>query len=694
MLADMQAKAKEERNAEEVAFSKFTTWCSMESSHLNNDIASEGEDIETLSAEIVQLDSEAKGLGGAIGKLQSDIASFEADKEKATKQRAKDNAAFLVESQDYAESVDAVARALDVMQSENYDRGAKAASLMQITDANDAVGATMPAKVRSIVAAFVGMMDADDSSAASPPEANAYEFQSGGVVTLLKKLQDEFREKLGECQKEEANSKHAYDMVHQDLIDSAASATKDISEKSTEKLRKEQQSAANTKQHDETVAMKASDEKILSDMTTECDEKKMSFEEKQQLRAEEIEAIGNAMEILQTPEAAGNAEKHLSLAQQKKTALVQMKQSNNNAGADANSRSEGIRRKIREFLESEGKRLHSDRIGLLAVKLASDPFAKVKKMIDGMITRLLEEANQDASHEGFCDEEIGKSKITRNKLTEDIDGLKAAMEAGKSNILGLAQRMATNTAEVADLNQAMAEAMTLRQTEKAQNVATIADAKAGQKAVASAIAVLKEFYEKAGGTTALIQTSRAAGPVGHVKMGGAEWASLANPAFEGSGGYTTGIASSKVDKGHQDGMQTFGAQYQGNQDAAGGVLALLDVILSDFNTLEADTSAAEDASDRNYKAFQVESQRNAATKSKQVEMDTADKANAQARLQEDTADWKANQDELLAAERYHAKLVPQCMDPGQTFEERTASREAEITSLKEALKILNSGDVA
>merc|ERR1719213_854206 len=79
-----------------------------------------------------------------------------------------------------------------------------------------------------------------------------------------------------------------------------------------------------------------------------------------------------------------------------------------------------------------------------------------------------------------------------------------------------------------------------------------------------------------------------------------------------------------------------------------------------------------------------------AVKSKQIEMDTADKTSAESRLQEDTADWKATQDELLAAERYHAKLVPQCIDPGQTFEERTASRESEIASLKEALKILES----
>jgi hypothetical protein len=51
---------------------------------------------------------------------------------------------------------------------------------------------------------------------------------------------------------------------------------------------------------------------------------------------------------------------------------------------------------------------------------------------------------------------------------------------------------------------------------------------------------------------------------------------------------------------------------------------------------------------------------------------------------------KGTQDELLAADRYYEKLVPQCIDQGMTWEERVAAREAEIKSLKEALKILET----
>jgi len=76
-------------------------------------------------------------------------------------------------------------------------------------------------------------------------------------------------------------------------------------------------------------------------------------------------------------------------------------------------------------------------------------------------------------------------------------------------------------------------------------------------------------------------------------------------------------------------------------------------------------------------------------------MNAADKSKAEANVVSDTADMKATQDQLLAADRYYEKLVPQCIDQGMTFEERTAARQAEITSLKEALTILSSqGSVA
>lgn len=316
----------------------------------------------------------------------------------------------------------------------------------------------------------------------------------------------------------------------------------------------------------------------------------------------------------------------------------------------------------------------------------ADPFGKVKKMIDGMITRLMNEANEDARHEGYCDEEMGKNKVTRNKLAADIDGLTASIEDGKAKVMTLTEDTATLSKEIADLEQAMTEATDLRKKEKAINKETVEDAQAAQNAVAAATAVLKDYYEKASTATAFLQgpSPREWGLKTGVKMGTDEWNALANPNFEGT-----------IDKGHKEGMQTFGETEMGQQDEARyGVLGLLEVIASDFANLEAQTNAAETAAAEAYERFSVENQKSKAVKSRKVEMNESDRVATESKVQDDTADLKNTQDELLAANRYHDTLVPQCIDNGMTWEERGAARQAEIDSLKEALKILESSDVA
>merc|ERR1719158_1303115 len=113
-------------------------------------------------------------------------------------------------------------------------------------------------------------------------------------------------------------------------------------------------------------------------------------------------------------------------------------------------------------------------------------------------------------------------------------------------------------------------------------------------------------------------------------MGSDEWDALANPS------------AGPVDKGHKEGMQTFGDTYKGNQDGATGVLAMIEVIRSDFANLAADTKASEEASLKSYDEFMVESKRSLAMKSKKMELNEADKASAEKKMSEDTKDLKSN----------------------------------------------------
>ncbi len=61
----------------------------------------------------------------------------------------------------------------------------------------------------------------------SAPEANAYEFQSQGIIDMLEKLKDKFQDERDTLGKEETNSRHAYEMLVQGLkaeVEPAANA--------------------------------------------------------------------------------------------------------------------------------------------------------------------------------------------------------------------------------------------------------------------------------------------------------------------------------------------------------------------------------------------------------------------------------------------------------------------------------------
>ncbi len=52
-----------------------------------------------------------------------------------------------------------------------------------------------------------------EASAPSFPNSTQYESPSGGIIAILKKLLDEFRDRLGTGQEGEMNAQGAYDMV-------------------------------------------------------------------------------------------------------------------------------------------------------------------------------------------------------------------------------------------------------------------------------------------------------------------------------------------------------------------------------------------------------------------------------------------------------------------------------------------------
>merc|ERR1712117_231182 len=130
-------------------------------------------------------------------------------------------------------------------------------------------------------------------------------------------------------------------------------------------------------------------------------------------------------------------------------------------------------RRVAEYLREQGRQWNSRILSALAVRVADDPFAKVKKMIKDLLVRLMEEANEEAEHKGWCDTELSTNEQTRKEKTQAVEVLHAEIDQLEASIAKLTEDIGELTAAVADLQAAMAKSTKLRQAEKAKNEQTI-----------------------------------------------------------------------------------------------------------------------------------------------------------------------------------------------------------------------------
>lgn len=648
----MITKGTEEKHQEQVTFTKFKEFCSLTRADKGRTIKTAADEIVELDAAITKAEADADKLGGEIAALDADIAGWDAEAKKAADVRKKELSEYTATHQDYSESISALERALQTLKSSSADvpQAAKAAaSLLELQ--RTASASRLPASAKHALASLA--QRASDGEAGAP-EANAYEFQSTGVVEMLEKLRSRFIEERQVLVKEEMNRKHAYELLLQSLQDNTAYGEATRSKKVAAKASRLQDSASAKGDLEETQASKAADEAYLRDLNVGCQLKSKEFEARQALRGQELEALQKAVEILSSPDVAGAADKHLpasmlELGASRPRALVQLQSEDSAGRAPAQARAASL-------LKEHAARAHSSFLATIASRVAEDPFMKVRKMIKDLLVRLMEEANEEADHKAWCDHELSTNKQSRDNLGAEVESLSSQVDELSALIAKLGQEISDLSDEIASIDAARKKATAEREEEKATNAATVADAKAATAAVMQATKILKEFYGKAADATALLQQRRQAQP--------------------------------------EDAPGTWDSSYTGMQGHSTGVLGVLDVIKSDFARLEAKTTTAEDEAQREYDVFMSDSETDKATKDKEMRHKGFKKDSTQRKLNGAKKELEQTQEELTAALDYYDKLKPSCIDSGASYEDRVARRKEEIQSLKEALKILEGEDLS
>merc|ERR1719420_172227 len=611
MMNDMLAKSKKDKDAEMVEFSTYKQFCQSTSAEKTRNIADGKDAIVQLKADIEKAGADVLELVKGMELLQVDIDEWGSQKAEAEALHAKEKADFLSVQAEYAAAIDAVERALQVLKTSPGQSFAQVrASLLQLS---------VSAQSRRLIDAFLKKAQRDPAEVlleeGSVQTPKTYESSSGGIIDMVKDLGAKFKEEKYAIETEFAKKEHASMMVVQDLTDNLERANKEFSMKSSTKSQREKDKAEAEGDLADTTASLGEDNTYLADLTKECATRAEEFENNQVIRAGEIEALMKAIEIM-SGAAVGGGTAHLPSLVQEANSFAQLR----------SSAFSPMQHRVASFLQRRAKQTNSRILSLIAVRVSEDPFKKIKKMIQDMVDKLMEEANEEAEHKGFCDTEMGTNKNTRDEKSEAVDKLTAEIEGLTADIAKLGEDAAALGDAIAAIDGAVATATAERNEENLKNTQTIADAKVASEATARALQVLKDFYSKADG------------PV--------------------QGGSST------------------------------GVLGMLEVIQSDFVRLETETTSAEDKAAKAFTQFSRDSSKDKAVKSAEQKNKLSTKVEKESDLEAAKKDLAGNQEELDAALAYFEKLKPSCVEAGESYEERVARRKEEIESLTDALKIL------
>jgi len=639
LLEKLEKQTMEEGKAEAAGYDKFACFCKEQADEKLYSITKAGQKIELLTAQVKALQGDITNLNKEIADLNTEISDLQSTCE--AEQKARDEAfnKYAIRRDDLAGAISGCDEAIALL------KGGQAPGLIQ----------------KKITTAL--KKGGEDPA--------GFKFHSGEIIELMQDTLKKFKVNKNDLDADEAEKKHTFDMAQGARFNQIKALSASLEEAEKECGAKEAEKATAEADKDKTTEDKTADNTFMDDLTSQCEEKAVAWDARSKTRSAELTAIAGAIATLKG-EVSGNygankklvglVSKHSEVTKKPKGHWVWVE--DNEASVNFLQKKQthshnkkAIVHKLMGYIKTQAKKLNSDNLAALAIRMKEDHFVKVRGMIKDLVAKLEADASAEADQKAWCDEEMEKSTSKRDENIGAMEGDLAAKSTAEAKIAKLEEEIATLMSEVAELTKALNEATQLRGEEKAENTKTLADANAGLAGVTKAMKILKDFYDNA-----LIQTKTQYKP----------------PKGDASGMTVGDLAP-----------DSFSGDFSGNQDAAVGIIGQLDVIKSDFEgTIDA-TKTAEDDAESEFDSYKSDTESDISSK----EGDIATKEGEVKSTTGDLADYKddLHTHTVLKADALSelAKLQPACVDTGSDYAEKVARREQEIESLKNAYVIFD-----
>merc|ERR1712083_1101140 len=374
----------------------------------------------------------------------------------------------------------------------------------------------------------------------------------------------------------------------------------------------------------------AADEEFLMMLKEKCSMTDAEWEERQKTRQLEMEAVSKALAVLSTDDAHDLFTKTFNPSLLQKESSMQSER----------------RTQASKLLQTVAQKLQNPRLATLAVRVRLDAFTRVKKAIDDMVAQLLKEKEDEIKHKDFCVDEFNTNELQTEKKEREKQDLIAKIEDLELTIKTLTEEIEALKAQIAEMQVQLKRAGENREKENKEFQMTVADQRETQKLLQAALNVLSEFYGKKEKAAFLQQE-----PVGPPPP----------PGFEA---------------------------YKKNA-ASGGVMSMIQQIISDAKAMEAETIRSEEDAQKAYEDFVKETNASIEAKSKEIVNKSDLKAKAESDLVATKESKEATMLELEQLSNYNAQLHQSCDFVMKNFELRQTARDEEVEALRQAKAILS-----
>lgn len=669
LLQDMQKEIEAEGAKDKELYDKFMCFCSSGAEELEKTAADSTSQAETLKSQFEEGTAEKAGLEEDLVKHKSDRVAAQQDLDKATAIRSKESAEYDTDLADQETNYASISGAIPAL-----EKGMGASSLIQAAG-NDKT------KIKKILDASQVVSSMEKSDVMAFLESSSSSPGSGEIVGILKNMKDEMEKSIASLKAAEADAVKGY-------ADLKAAKEKEIevaSEAVEAKTKRVGELAVAVVQAEDgaedALAEAADAKKFLATMDTQCKTKATEYAESSKMRAEEVAAISEAINILNDDDALDVFKKAVPEALLQRSAHG----ARNMGFLQANKAPSDRLAKAEAMISDLARNFHLKKLNLISYAMKTQlrvaqkgkvlnkgavDFSAITKMIDDMVGVLEAESKDDEKHKVWCTGEFETSATESEATTGKITSLSADISETTDEIATLAEDIKTLQEGIAALDKDAAVATEQRKAEHAEYLETVALTETAVQLIAKAKNRLQKFYNPA---------LYKAPPKKELSE---EDAILSKLSFAQVNRHTRSHVALP------EAPETSFVSYGKKTEKSGGVMALMDMLSGELSSSLKEAEYAEKTATSDYTELMADSQATRAQDSKSI----TDKSSAKAELESKVVDLKEQKtlttEQLANINAYISELHGSCDFILANFALRLEARTSEIEGLKNAKAVL------